>query len=86
MGRGFLMKIARAAVAQPWDYYGTGAPDEWEFRVSPGEDQVAVWSPAVGEWVLFQNVVDQEHLTQEQGERRLDDWARYVEELDDDND
>lgn len=83
---GLLKKIVRAAVAQPWDYYGTGAPDEWEFRVAPGEDQVAVWNPALGQWAVFTQVVNQQSLTQAQGERQLSDWSRYVEELDDDHD
>ena len=80
---GMLKKIVRAAVAQPWEYMGAGAPAEWEFRISPGEDQVAIWNPALGQWVVFTEVIDQAHLTQEQGERELSGWSRYVEELED---
>lgn len=80
---GTLMKIMRAAIAQPWDYTGDGAPAEWEFRVSPDEDRIAVWNPAVGQWVIFQQVVTERTLTQKQGDKQLGDWTRFVEELDD---
>ena len=80
---GLLKKIVRAAVAQPWDYTGEGAPTEWEFRVSPDEDMIAIWNPALGEWVVCTQVIDQAHLTQAEGERELSGWSRYVEELED---
>lgn len=48
-----LKTIARAAVAQPWDYQGDGAPGDWEFRVSPSEDHVAVYDPRRGTWVVL---------------------------------
>lgn len=80
---GMLKKIVRAAVAQPWDYMGEGAPLEWEFRLSPDRDQIAVWNPESGQWVLFHDVVKDQVLSQSEGERELTGWSRYVEELDD---
>lgn len=80
---GFIKKIVRAAVAQPWEYMGEGAPTEWEFRVSPDEDMIAIWNPALGEWVVCTQVIDQAHLTQGQGDRTLAGWSRFVEELED---
>lgn len=84
--RGMLKKLIRAAVAQPWDYMGTGAPDEWEFRVSPDEDEVAVWNPSLGQWAVFTEVITPRTLDQRQGERDLEGWTRYVEELGDEQD
>lgn len=84
--RGMLKKLIRAAVAQPWDYMGTGSPDEWEFRVSPDEDEVAVWNPSLGQWAVFTEVIAPRTLDQRQGERDLEGWTRYVEELGDEQD
>lgn len=79
---GMLRKILRAAVAQPWEYIGEGAPDEWEFRVSPDEETLAVYNPNYGRWVLFREVVT---LAEEKNLNRMDrdtgDWSRFVEEL-----
>jgi len=80
---GIISKIVRAAVAQPWDYMGEGAPAEWEFRVSPDEDRIAIWNPAFGQWVVCTRVYDDRCLTQAQGERELAEWSRFVQELDD---
>lgn len=80
---GMLKKIVRAAVAQPWEYLGEGAPAEWEFRISPDEDRIAIWNPALGQWVICTQVIGEQHLTQAQGERELSGWSRFVEELDD---
>lgn len=48
-----LKKIARAAVAQPWDYQGSGAPGDFEFRVSPDEQHFAVYDPNRGRWLIL---------------------------------
>lgn len=82
---GMLKKILRAAVAQPWDYMGGGAPTEWEFRVSPDEETVAVWNPHAGTWSLLTSrglrLVAEAEL--EDGQQGMRDWSRYVEETDD---
>lgn len=80
-----LKKVARAAVAQPWDYMGEGAPNEWEFRVSPDEQTLAVYSPNTGKWVIFREVVTlAEETSLTEMDRHTADWAQYVEVLDDD--
>jgi len=78
---GMIRKILRAAVAQPWDYMGEGAPDEWEFRLSPDEETLAVYNPNHGRWVLFHDVVVLAEVKTKEMDRRTDDWARYVEQL-----
>jgi hypothetical protein len=81
---GMIRKILRAAVAQPWDYMGEGAPDEWEFRISPDENTLGLYDPGRGHWVLLDTgrlTVQAEVKTKEM-DRRTDDWARYVEQLD----
>lgn len=78
-----LKKVLRAAVAQPWEYMGEGAPNEWEFRVSPDEETLAVWNPSKDRWVLFREVVTLAEATQKEMDRHTGDWARYVEELED---
>lgn len=81
---GMIRKILRAAIAQPWDYLGEGAPNEWEFRVSPDEETLAVYDPGRGHWVLLDTArlkVGAEWKIKEM-DRRAPDWARYVEELD----
>lgn len=80
---GMVRKILRAAVAQPWEYVGGGAPADWEFRVSPDEEMIAVWNPGLGRWVVFSQVVTLQELTQGQGDRTLAGWSRFVEELED---
>lgn len=78
-----LKKILRAAVAQPWEYMGEGAPNEWEFRVSPDEETLALWNPSLGKWVLFREVVTLANVSAAEMDRYAGDWARYVEELED---
>lgn len=79
-----VKKILRAAVAQPWDYMGEGAPGEWEFRVSPEEDTLAVYNPNYGKWVLFRQVITlAEVASLSEMDRNTADWYRYVEELED---
>ena len=81
---GLLKKIVRAAVAQPWEYMGRGAPQEWEFRVSYDEGVCAVYSPDKGTWLIFRDVVVIAEVTsQDEMDRETGSWARFVEELDD---
>lgn len=83
MIRKMVKSILRAAVAQPWDYMGEGAPAEWEFRISPDEDTLAVYNPHRGKWVIFREVVT---LAEVDSLAEMDahtaDWSRYVEDLD----
>jgi len=48
-----LKTVLRAAVAQPWDYQGEGAPGDWEFRLSPDEATYAVFDPRRGTWMFM---------------------------------
>jgi hypothetical protein len=81
---GIVKKILRAAVAQPWDYMGEGAPNEWEFRVSPDERTFAVWHPGVGRWEIIDFATGRKvaEATQAEMNAHTADWSRYVEELD----
>lgn len=78
-----LRKILRAAIAQPWDYMGEGAPNEWEFRVSPDEETLAVYNPNYGRWVLFHQVVALAEAKVDEMDRNTDDWDQFVQVLDD---
>lgn len=82
---GLIKQVLRAAVAQPWEYMGEGAPNEWEFRISPDEQTLAVYNPHKGAWFLFQNVVVLAMVTSTtEMDRNTADWTQYVEVLDDD--
>jgi hypothetical protein len=76
-----LKTIARAAIAQPWDYQGDGAPGDWEFRVSPSEDHVAVFDPRRGTWVIL-DASALEPVAEEHSLRKMDehtaDWRQFV--------
>lgn len=79
-------KILRAAIAQPWDYVGEGAPNEWEFRLNPDEETVAVYSPLSGQWTIFREVVILAVVGDlREMDRNTGDWSRYVEETDPDD-
>jgi hypothetical protein len=82
---GILRKIFRAAVAQPWEYMGEGAPNEWEFRVTPDGETLAVYDPCRGHWVLLDSgrLKVLAEVKCKEMDRRTDDWARYVEQLED---
>lgn len=80
---GILRSVLRAAIAQPWDYMGEGAPNEWEFRLGPEGDQIAMWNPEIGEWVLFSDVRVDRKVKLKHTDRELSTWARFVEELED---
>ncbi len=84
---GKLVKaVFKAGVAQPWDYMGEGAPNEWEFRISPDEEVLAVWNPHQSRWVLFKTVAQIAEVKDlAEMDRNTGDWARYVEELDPDD-
>ncbi len=78
---GKLIKgVLRAAVAQPWDYQGEGAPHDFEFRVSPDERTFAVWHPEVGEWVIFSfrgwQVVAE--AKQAEMDKHTADWRQFL--------
>lgn len=80
-----LKKVARAAIAQPWDYMGEGAPNEWEFRLAPDEETLAVYNPHTGKWVIFREVVTLAEVTSlAEMDRNTADWAQFVEVIDDD--
>ncbi len=78
--------VARALIAQPWDYIGEGAPHEPEFRISPDEGYLAVFLPAVGRWRILR--ADDLSLAAEadpdEMEDNTGDWTQYLAVLDPD--
>jgi hypothetical protein len=85
---GLIKKVLRAAVAQPWDYVGEGAPNDWEFRVSPedsdGSGHIALYNPGVGRWVIFQDVIPLAQVSTEEMDRHTGDWVQFLAVVDDD--
>lgn len=80
-----LKKILRAAVAQPWDYIGEGAPNGWEFRIEdPDRDDspVALYNPREGQWRIFQQVVLLAKVSPAEMDRHTQHWAQFLEVLD----
>lgn len=73
---GLIKKILRAAVAQPWEYVGEGAPDDWEFRIAPDENTLAVYDPGRGHWVIL----DAGKLTTVAEVHRLDEMDAHTED------
>lgn len=74
-----LKGVLRAAVAQPWEYVGEGAPDDWEFRVSEDEQVLAVWNPSYGQWVIFKEVtVLAEVKSLTEMDRHTADWRQFL--------
>jgi len=71
--------VLRAAVAQPWDYMSEGAPDDWEFRLSPDEKTFAIYDPNRGEWYLIQSIqpVAVVHSLAEM-DRNTEDWRQFL--------
>lgn len=74
-------KVLQAAVAQPWDYVGEGAPDDWEFRVEPGERFFAVYAPAEDAWIIYDRkkwvmVARVESLAEM--DRNTEDWRQFL--------
>jgi hypothetical protein len=76
-----VKKVARAAIAQPWDYQGQGAPNDWEMRVSPQETHVAVHDPQRGQWMIL-DVRTWEPVAEETNQRVMDnhteDWRQFL--------
>lgn len=73
--------VARAAIAQPWDYQGDGAPGDWEFRVSPDEQHFAVFAPGHGRWMildarLFVPVAEVARL--DEMDDHTEDWRQFL--------
>lgn len=76
---GLLRKVLRAAVAQPWDYTGEGAPEDWEFRVSPEDGgPLALYNPDRGRWVIFQDVIVLAEATTTEMDKHTADWRQFV--------
>lgn len=75
---GLLRKVLRAAVAQPWDYVGEGAPEDWEFRVSPDEQTAAFYNPVFGYWKIFQVVELTATATRSEMDRHTADWRQFL--------
>jgi hypothetical protein len=77
---GLIKKVLRAAIAQPWDYQGEGAPNDFEFRVSPDEQTFAVWHPEVNEWVIFSfsgwRVIAE--ANQDEMDKHTEDWRQFL--------
>ena len=83
---GMLRKILRAAVAQPWDYVGEGAPHEREVRWSPDGKYLAVWDPGNEPWfVVDLNEVKGRWVSTADMDKHAADWPQYLEVLDDDD-
>lgn len=85
-----LGRILRAALYRPWEaedegdgpegyeIANDGTPEHYEFRVNENEDQVAVWIPAQGQWLIFKNVVVlQSFRAYDPG--TLSNWRRFLE-------
>lgn len=81
---GMLRKILGAAIYKPWEdeepespVVGEGAPTEYEFRVHPDGDRIAVWAPRVGKWIEFADVIilDRAPLLT----KRYDTWYQFLE-------
>lgn len=73
--------VLRAAVAQPWDYTGEGAPDDWEFRISPDEQTLALYDPQRGHWVMLDSgrlTVVAEVKSLNEMDKHTDDWRQFV--------
>jgi hypothetical protein len=74
-----LKKVLRAAVAQPWEYVGEGAPHDWEFRVSPADDGMcAVYNPVHGEWWIFKDVVILAKARMSEMDEHTEDWRQFL--------
>lgn len=82
-----VKKVLRAAVAQPWDYVGEGAPEDWEFRLSPDEGFMAIHNPADGLWVVFEvktmQPVDSVNSLEKMN-KYTRDWGIFLRLLDED--
>lgn len=76
---GLIKKVLRAAIAQPWDYQGEGAPDDWEFRIAPDENTLAVYNPLRGKWYLFHDVMVLAEVTSmDEMDKHTADWRQFL--------
>lgn len=73
-----IKKVLRAAVAQPWEYMGEGAPDDWEFRVSPDGKSIAIWEPGNEPWFVITGDVKGRWVSTRDMERHAADWRQFV--------
>jgi len=74
-----LKAVARAAVAQPWDYMGEGAPGGWEFRLSPEDGgPLALYNPDRGVWLIFQYVDVVAEVECREMDRHTGDWTQFL--------
>lgn len=72
-------KILQAAVAQPWDYVGEGAPNDWELRLSPDGRHIAVWEPGNEPWFVIDTAAVQGRWVKtSEMERHADDWTPFL--------
>lgn len=81
---GLIRTLLAAVIHKPWEdeddespVIGEGAPKEYEFRVRPDGERIAVWVPTVGKWIEFANVVvlNSEPLLTS----RYDRWHQFLE-------
>lgn len=77
---GLLKKVLQAAVAQPWEYVGEGAPEDWEFRVHPGERFFGVYDPSQG-WKIYDSrkgVQIAVVKSLNEMDRHTEDWRQFL--------
>lgn len=82
-----VKRVLRAAVAQPWEYVGEGAPAGPEFRVSPDGRHFASFLPERGTWMVHDGAsgsVVGEVARLDRFDRETEDWSRFLEEIDPD--
>lgn len=76
---GLIKKVLRAAVAQPWEYVGEGAPNDWELRISPDEQHLALYNPSRGRWYIFHDVVVlAEVKSLDEMDKHTADWRQFL--------
>lgn len=77
---GILRKILRAAVAQPWDYVGEGAPNGREVRMSPDGQYLALWEPGNEPWFIIDmaTVRGDWVKSRDMDGRRYEDWEQFL--------
>lgn len=74
-----LKGVLRAAVAQPWEYVGEGAPDDWEFRVSPDGKMIALWEPGNEPWfVMTAADMKGRFVSTRDMDRHTADWRQFL--------
>lgn len=54
-----------------------GYPDNIEFRVSPGAEQLAIWNPRLKKWIVFHEVVTDREV-HPLDTSLLDSWTPYL--------